>query len=83
MSRIGQDVSERLDIVPAEFFVHRHIYGKWACRCCQCQGIKRLVQEPADTQIIDDGIAASGLVAHTLIRRFVDRLSDTGYFGRA
>ena len=30
--RIGQDVSERLDIVPAEFFVHRHIRGKWACK---------------------------------------------------
>ena len=30
MTRIGEDVSERLDIVPAEFFVHRHVYGKWA-----------------------------------------------------
>ena len=29
MVRIGEDVSERLDIVPAEFFVHRHIRGKW------------------------------------------------------
>jgi hypothetical protein len=25
-----EDVSEKLDIVPAEFFVHRHIYGKLA-----------------------------------------------------
>ena len=74
MSRVGEDISERLDIVPAEFFVHRHIYGKWACRCCQRQGIERLVQEPADLQIIDGGIAASGLVAHTLISRFVDHL---------
>lgn len=74
MTRVGEDVSERLDIVPAEFFVHRHIYGKWACRCCQRQGIERLVQEPADPQIIDGGIAASGLVAHTLISRFVDHL---------
>ena len=74
MTRVGEDVSERLDIVPAEFFVHRHIYGKWACRCCQRQGIERLVQEPADPQIIEAGIAASGLVAHTLISRFVDHL---------
>ncbi len=74
MSRVGEDVSERLDIVPAEFFVHRHIYGKWACRCCQRQGIERLVQEPVDLQIIDGGIAASGFVAHTLISRFVDHL---------
>ena len=37
-------------------------------------GIERLVQEPADAQIIGGGIAASGLVAHTLISRFVDHL---------
>ena len=74
MTRVGEDVSERLDIVPAEFFAHRHIYGKWACRCCQRLGVERLVQEPADPQIIDGGIAASGFVAHTLISRFVDHL---------
>ncbi len=74
MTRVGEDVSERLDIVPAEFFVHRHIYGKWTCRCCQRQGLERLVQEPAAPQIIDGGIPASGLLAHTLISRFVDHL---------
>ena len=69
MTRIGEDVSEQLDIVPAEFFVHRHIYGKWACRCCQV-----LRQAPSVPQIIEGGIAASGLLAHTLISRFVDHL---------
>jgi transposase len=69
MQRIGEDVSERLDIVPAEFFVHRHIYGKWACRCCQT-----LRQEPAELDVVDGGIPASGLVAHTLISRFADHL---------
>jgi transposase len=69
MVRVGEDVSEKLDIVPAEFFVHRHVHGKWACKCCQV-----LVQEPVPAQIIDGGIAASGLVAHTLISRFVDHL---------
>jgi transposase len=69
MVRVGEDVSERLDIVPAQFFVHRHIYGKWACKCCQL-----LVQEPAAPQIIDGGMPAAGLVAHTLISRFVDHL---------
>jgi transposase len=69
MQRIGEDVSEKLDIVPAKFFVHRHIYGKWACRCCQ-----QLRQEPAEPDVVDGGIPASGLVAHTLISRFVDHL---------
>jgi len=69
MQRIGQDVSEKLDIIPAEFFVHRHIYGKWVCRCCQS-----LQQVPAEPDVVDGGIPASGLVAHTLISRFVDHL---------
>ena len=69
MLRIGEDTSERLDIVPAQFFVHRHIRGKWACRACQC-----LVQEPVEPQVIDGGMPAPGLVAHTLVSRFVDHL---------
>ncbi len=69
MVRVGEDVSEKLDVVPAEFFVHRHVHGKWACKCCQV-----LVQEPVAPAIIDGGMPASGLVAHTLISRFVDHL---------
>lgn len=69
MQRVGEDVSEKLDIIPAQFFVHRHIYGKWACRCCE-----QLVQEPVEPDVVDGGIPASGLVAHTLISRFADHL---------
>jgi transposase len=71
-TRVGKDVSERLDIVSAEFFVHLRVYGKWACRCCQC-----LVQKAAVAQIIDGGIPAAGRVAQTLISRFVD---DVPYY---
>ena len=69
MMRIGEDVSERLDIVPPEFFVHRHVRGKWACKCCQV-----LVQQPVEPQIIDKGMPAPGLIAHTLVSRFVDHI---------
>lgn len=69
MVRIGEDVSERLDIVPAEFFVQRHVRGKWACKCCQV-----LVQESVAPQIIDKGMPTSGLLAHTLVSRFVDHI---------
>ncbi|WP_428985608.1 IS66 family transposase [Sphaerotilus microaerophilus] len=69
MVRIGEDVTERLDVVPAEFFVHRHVYGKWACRACQS-----LKQAPSVPEVIDGGLASSGLLAHTLISRYADHL---------
>lgn len=69
MVRIGEDVSERLDIIPAQFFVHRHIRGKWTCKCCQT-----LVQEPVEPQVIDKGMPTAGLVAHTTVSRFVDHI---------
>ncbi len=69
MQRVGEDVSERLDVIPAEFIVHRHVRGKWACRCCQT-----LVQEPVAPQVVEKGQPTAGLVAHTLVSRFVDHL---------
>lgn len=69
MVRIGEDVSERLDIIPAQFFVHRHIRGKWTCKCCQ-----NLVQEPVDPHVIDKGMPTAGLVAYTTVSRFVDHI---------
>jgi transposase len=69
MVRIGEDITEKLDIVPAEFFVHRHIRGKWACKCCQL-----LAQQAVEPQVIDKGMPAAGLVAHTLVSRFVDHI---------
>lgn len=69
MVRVGEDVSERLDVVPAQFFVQRQIRGKWACRCCQL-----LMQEPAAPQVFDNALPTPGLQAHTVVSRFVDHL---------
>jgi transposase len=69
MLRVGEDISERLDIVPAQFFVQRQIRGKWACRCCQL-----LLQEPAAPQVFDNALPTPGLQAHSVISRFVDHI---------
>jgi transposase len=69
MVRVGEDISERLDIIPAQFFVQRQIRGKWACKCCQL-----LVQEPASPQVFDNALPTPGLQAHTAVSRFVDHI---------
>lgn len=69
LSRISQDVSERLDYVPGVFRVERHIRGVWACKCCA-----HLRQEPMPAQIIDAGIPTARLLAQVLIAKYDDHL---------
>lgn len=67
--RIGEEVSEQLDCVPAQFFVLRHIRGKYACACCQTIQAASL---PA--QMIDKGIPAPGLLAQVVVAKHDDHL---------
>lgn len=69
LQRIGQEVSEQLDCVPAQFFVLRHIRGKYACACCQ-----RIQAAPMPAQIIDKGIPAPGLLAQVVVAKHDDHL---------
>jgi transposase len=69
LKRIGQDISEQLDCVPAQFFVHRHIRGKYACVCCNT-----VLAAAMPAQIIDKGIPAAGLLAQVIIAKHDDHL---------
>ena len=52
LKRIGEEVSEQLDCVPAQFFVHRHIRGKYTCACCQT-----VLAAAMPAQVIDKGVS--------------------------
>ena len=67
--RIGEEISERLDCVPAQFFVHRHIRGKYCCAACQT-----VLAADLPAQIIDKGIPAAGLLAQVIIAKHDDHL---------
>ena len=69
LERIGQEVSEQLDCIPAQFFVLRHIRGKYACSCCQT-----IQAAPMPAQMIDKGIPAPGLLAQVAVAKHDDHL---------
>jgi transposase len=67
--KIGEDVTEQLDVEPAKFFVHRHIRPQYACR--NCETITAASIPPA---VIDGGMAAVGLLTWVMISKFLDHL---------
>ncbi len=72
LHQIGEEVSEKLDIKPVEFYVRRIIRPKLACRGCET-----MHTPPTLPAIIERGIAAPGLLAHVLIGKYADHLPLT------
>ena len=67
--KIGEDVSEQLDVEPARFFVNRHIRPQYACRHCET-----IVAEPVAPALIEGGMAASGLLAWIVGSKYLDHI---------
>jgi transposase len=69
LRRIGEDVAETIEIIPARFKVIRHVRPKFACAQCEM-----LVQSPAPARPIARGLAGPGLLAHVLVSKYADHL---------
>ena len=67
---MGEDVSERLDIVPAQFRVIVTRRPKYACRACE----EVVVQAPAPARLVEGGIPTEATVAHVLVSKYADHL---------
>lgn len=66
--RIGEDVSEKYDYIPAELVcrvTRRQKYGQ-----CKCSA--GVVTAPAPPQAVEKGLAAEGLLAHIATSKYVD-----------
>ena len=67
--KIGEDVSEQLDVEPAKFFVHRHIRPQYACKTCE-----NVTAAPIPPAIIEGGMAAPGLLSWVLTSKYLNHL---------
>jgi len=76
LSCIGEETSEKLDYIPAQVRVLRHIRYKYACKCCE--GVDSdgptVKIAPAPVQLIPKSIVTEGLLAHLVVSKFADAL---------
>jgi transposase len=66
MHRIGEEVSEVLDRVPAVLRVLRTIRPKYACRSCEGP----IVQAKAPARLIEGGMVSTALVSHIAVAKY-------------
>ena len=70
LHRIGEDVAERLDIVPAQFRVLVVRRPKYGCRSCE----DVVVQAPAPARLIEGGLPTEATIAQVLVSKYADHL---------
>ena len=66
LHKIGEDISEVLDVIPAILRVLRTIRPKYGCRSCE----GAVVQAKAMPRIVDGGMASTALVAYVVTAKF-------------
>jgi transposase len=67
--RLGEDMTEVLEYVPASFKVIRHVRPKFSRRLCES-----ITQPPMPSLPIERGRPGPGLLAHVLVSKYVDHL---------
>ena len=67
---IGEDVAERLDVVPATLRVLVTRRPRYGCRACE--GV--VIQALATPRIVASGIPTDALVAHVVVAKYADHL---------
>src|SRR5512132_2317573 len=68
MYPIGEDRSERLDVIPMRYQVVVTRRPKYGCRSCQ----SAVVQAPAPPRLIEGGLPTERMVAHVLVAKYAD-----------
>ncbi|MCR5875888.1 IS66 family transposase [Phenylobacterium sp. J426] len=67
---IGEDVSKRLDVVPAQYQVIVTRRPKYACRSCEGP----IVQAPAPARLIEGGLPTERLVTQVVVDKYADHV---------
>lgn len=77
LTKIGEDITERLNIIPEQIYVERHIYPKYVCRNCEGSGDEEkpaVRRAPTEPSIIPGSIVTPGLLSFILTNKFCDHL---------
>jgi transposase len=65
LHKLGEDITETLELIPRQWKVIQHVREKFSCRSCEA-----ITQPPAPSHPIARGRAGPGLLAHILFSKY-------------
>lgn len=69
LKKIGEDISEQIDFVPAQLKVIEHVRPKYICRTCEM-----IKSQPKPPSPIPKSMATAGLISEVIIKKYEHHL---------
>lgn len=73
LSRIGEEITEELDFVPASMVIREFVRGKYACSKCKQNGVQTAPLPPS-VQPLERSRPGIGLLVYIILSKYVDHL---------
>lgn len=66
--KIGEEVTEKLEYIPASFYVKRYVRSKYGCKTCG----NNIAIGALPPMVIDKGVPGESVLAHIITSKFAD-----------
>ena len=73
LEKIGEEITEELEYIPARFLVKEHVKIKRACGRCKESGVKTGTLPPS-VQPLERSRPGAGLLTHIIVSKYMDHL---------
>lgn len=71
LHKIGEDISEKLEFIPAQVKVVEHVRPKYGCRECEKNGTRNTIkQAPVPHSVIPKGYATASLLSQIITSKY-------------
>jgi transposase len=73
LKKIGEEVTEKLEVEPAKYYIRKYVRSKYKCTCCETEPAEIIIA-PLPKTILPKATPGAGFMAHVAAGKFADRI---------
>lgn len=73
LAKIGESITEKLEIIPEKVIVRKIVRPKYKCPCCETEPTEIII-EPLPKMLLPKATPGAGFMAYAITNKFADRI---------
>lgn len=73
LKKIGEEITEKIEIIPQKFYVRKIVRPKYKCPCCETEPTEIII-EPLPEMLLPKAAPGAGFMAQVITSKFADRI---------